>query len=258
MSPETILNVLQTSVLLLVFLGAIRLIRNEKNTVYLVFFAFAIASAMLSNLYWQAYSLLRPETRMPFAANEIGEWAMFLMVGASLQNRSHHRFATKEMFFAALFAAANTALWIAWSGEWVQDILTGVVLGYFLCHLVAEIKQSDVFPRWEWWLTGLTSLILICAQTGTFFVTETVRTPMDLFCYCLLFAMTTYSIIRAVVAYRTERQASQMVSRAFAAFAWSIISMYMSDGYFYMAFFMMATISFPLMLMALRREVAQA
>ena len=258
MSPESILNIFQTSVLLRVFLGAIRLIRKEKNTVYLVFFAFAVLSALLSDLYWMAYNLIRPETRMPFAANEIGEWALFLMLGASLQNMSHHRFAKKEMFFAGLFAAANTALWIAWSGEWFQDILTGLVLGYFFCHLVAEIKQSDVFSKWEWWLVGLSSTILIAAQAGTFFVTDAVRKPLDLFCYCILFAMDLYLISRAVVAYRTKSQVARTVSRAFAAFACSIVTMYMSDGYFYMAALILTTICFPMMLLALRKEVAQA
>lgn len=258
MTPEYILNILQTTTLLLVFLGALRLIKKEKNTVYVVFFAFAVASALLSDLYWQVYTLMRPDTRMPFAANEIGEWALFLMLGASLQTRSDHRFAKKEIFFAALFVAANVALWIAWSGEWVQDILTGVVLAYLFCHLVAEIKQADVFAKWEWWLVGLSSLVLICAQTGTFFVTEAVRKPLDLFCYCILFAMSAYLILRAVMAYRTKSQVTQMVSRAFAAFAWTVVTLYMSDGYFYMAALILITGCFPLMLMALRREVSQA
>lgn len=258
MSVEDLLNILQTSVLLFVFLGALRLIKKKKYTVYLVFFAFAVASALLSNLYWFVYDLMRPGTRMPFAANEIGEWALFLMLGASLQTRSEHRFAKLEMFFAALFATANTALWIAWSGEWVEDILTGVVLGYLLCHLVAEIKQTEVFAKWEWRLVGFSSLILIAAQAGTFFAEDALREPLDLFCYFLLFAMAAYFFVRAFLAFRTQGQTSQTVGRTFVAFAWSVITMYMSADCFYMAALGLTTISFPMMLLALRKEASEA
>ena len=74
------------------------------------------------------------------------------------------------MFFAALFTAANVALWIAWSGEWIQDILTGVAFGYFLCSLTARIKQAVGFPAWKRRILGVSCLALITVLTAIFFV----------------------------------------------------------------------------------------
>ena len=55
---------------------------------------------------------------------------------------------------------------------------------------------------------------------------------------------------------RKERTPAHGICHAFAAFAWSVTAMYMSSGGFYCAAFVLATLSFPLMLLALRQEAA--
>ena len=129
MNTYVVFNLFFTAILLLVFLGTLRLLASEKRDARTVLFAFAVASVLLSNLYWLAYDILRPGTRMPFAANEIGEWALFLLLGAAVRTQPEAPSAKREVFCAALFTAANVALWIAWSGEWIQDILTGAAFG---------------------------------------------------------------------------------------------------------------------------------
>ena len=155
MNTYVVFNLFFTAILLLVFLGTIRLLELEKREARTVLFAFAVASVLLSNLYWLAYDILRPGTRMPFAANEIGEWALFLLLGAAVRTQPEVHSAKREVFCAALFTAANVALWIAWSGEWIQDILTGAAFGYFLCMLAAQLRQEEAFPVWEWRLLGV-------------------------------------------------------------------------------------------------------
>jgi hypothetical protein len=44
---------------------------------------------------------------------------------------------------------------------------------------------------------------------------------------------------------------------AFAAYAWTTITLYMSSGGFYIAALLLSTLCFPMMLLALRKEVAQ-
>ena len=258
MNAEVILNLLQTAVLVFVFLETIRLLARSEHSVQLVFYGFAAASVLLSDLYWLAYDVLRPETRMPFAANEIGEWAMFLLLGAALTARHPIRFqsAKRELVGAILFAAACTALWIAWSGEWVQDILTGVSLGYFLCALVSRIRLEAAFSTRDWLRLGSTCCILIVAQTAIFFVPGSAAKPLDLFCYVLLFAAALAFLVRAVLTLRKEDSPTQGVCHAFAAFAWLITAMYMSSGGFYFAAFVLATLCLPLMLVALKKEAA--
>ena len=55
------------------------------RSVELVSFTFATAAMLLSLLYWLAFDILYPGQRMPFAANEIAEWAMFLSFASTLK-----------------------------------------------------------------------------------------------------------------------------------------------------------------------------
>lgn len=256
MMAEALLNLFQITVLLFVFISTVHLILREKRSLRMVFFAFAVACALLSSFYWLAYDILRPGTRMPFAANEIAEWAMFLLLGASLRLEPKPRLTVWEALGAALFAAANAALWIAWSGEWLEDILTGTVFGYFLCCLVARIKQEDAFAAWEWRLLGASCLVLLAAQTATFLAPEPLRRPLDLFCYFLLFAVAAWLLLGAARALRGSGRDAAAVGRAFAVYAWMIVTMYMSADGFYTAAMVLDTLSLPMMLLALRKEAA--
>ena len=256
MNTYVVFNLFFTAILLLVFLGTLRLLASEKRDARTVLFAFAVASVLLSNLYWLAYDILRPGTRMPFAANEIGEWALFLLLGAAVRTQPEAPSAKREVFCAALFTAANVALWIAWSGEWIQDILTGAAFGYFLCTLAAQLRQEEAFPVWEWRLLGVACPVFIAAQTAIFLVPEPMKRSLDLFCYCLLFAVMAILLIRALRSLGKAERASSAVLATFAAYAWTTVTQYMSSGWFYIAALLLATLCFPMMLLALRKEVA--
>lgn len=256
MSAAVLLNLIHTAALLLVFLGMIRLIAGGKRGVKTVFFAFAVACALLSNFYWLAYDVLRQGFRMPFAANEIGECAMFLLLGASLRRSTLRQPVDRDIIGTVLFTAANAALWIAWSGEWMQDILTGAAFGYFLCCLVLRIRQEDAFPVWEWRFLGIACVMLLAAQTAIFFVPEPVRHPLDLFCYFLLFSTAAVLLARALILLREDGQGSSALLCAFAAFAWTVVAMYMSEGGFYVAANLLNTLSLPMIYLVLRKEEA--
>ena len=148
------------------------------------------------------------------------------------------------------------ALWIAWSGEWIQDILTGAAFGYFLCMLAAQLRQEEAFPVWEWRLLGVACPVFIAAQTAIFLVPGPMKQPLDLFCYCLLFAVMAILLIRALRSLGKAERASSAVLATFAAYAWTTVTQYMSSGWFYIAALLMATLCFPMMLLALRKEVA--
>lgn len=258
MNATVSLNLIQTGVLLFAFIGAVRLVGVDRRTTRVVFFAFAMACALLSNLYWLAYDILRPETRMPFAANEIGEWALFLLMGASLGADPVPGTLHIEAVCAALFSAASAALWIAWSGEWVQDILTGAAYGYFICRLLVRIRREGVFSGWEWKVLAAVCPVLIVAQASIFFVPVALKRPLDLFCYALLFAVTALLIARAALALKNGAPAEAAVLRAYAAYAWTLTALYMSAGGFYTAALMLGTLCILLMFLALRREAAAA
>ena len=281
MRADAFLTLLHGAVVLGVLLGSIRLISENKHSVSVVFYAFGLASVLLSDLYWLAYELLRPGTRMPFAANEIGEWAMFLLAGACLTARrtSFYRSAGYELIGVGVFAAANVGLWIAWSGEWVQDILTGLAFGYALCCLVARIRQEDAFAPRDWLIFGIACPVLIFLQVLIFFVPQQMKQPLDVCCYVLLFAGVAYLLGCAVHTMRENRslrketeekttddskthrgkgEAGRELCRLFAVFSWVVITMYMSEGVYYIVATLLSLFCYPMILMALKKEVETA
>ena len=137
MSDMTLLGilatVLQSGALAVVIVSTIKLMINKNATFLPFMFVLAMSSYFLSNLYWIAYDLLKPDTRMPIASNEIGECAMILLLSAGLDALlDGKQKKVGEVLFAFLFIGANIVLWIAWSGEWFQDILFGIPYVYFM------------------------------------------------------------------------------------------------------------------------------
>lgn len=233
------------------------LIRRGSKPITTALFAFAVISFMLSLAYWLVYSLIRPEGRMPFAANEIGEIAWFLLLAASLESifRDSQIPAKKEIAFAILFTAASVALWIGWSGEWVQDIIVGFAFGYLLCVCVRALKQSGALRKNEWILLGLSCGLIILGQAGTFFVSEAVKQPLDYFCYALMFALLIWLFVKRIGMGRHREDAKATLAMSFSIYVFSASTLYMSSGWFYMAILVLCLATLPLMLIALRREV---
>ena len=109
MNTMAILDLVRSIVLFAIFLRASHYLRLGRNKLSIVFFTLAIASILLSDLYWLAYDILRPETRMPFAANEISEWALFLLLGATIKVSDGNRYgiAKIEKLCAVIFTVGK-------------------------------------------------------------------------------------------------------------------------------------------------------
>lgn len=257
MNVEAVLDLLRALVLVFILLSAFRFIGHEKFTARIVFFTLAAACILLCDLYWLAYDILLPDVRMPFAANEIGECALFLLLGAVLNSGKPLRFreAKREMLCAAWFSAANTALWIAWSGEWVQDILTGLAFAYFLCALVSQIKAEELHSVSRLRVLGILCVFPILGQTAAFFVPGSIQRALYLLCYIFLFAVLLYLLVKAIRAVRKDVDPTRGVYDTFTAFAWVVVTMYMSEGVFHAAAYGLSAICFPLMFLALKKEV---
>ncbi len=209
---------------------SIQLIRSGASSMPAMFFTFAIISFMMSDLYWITYVAIRSDMQMPFAVNEIGEWALFLLLASALNAafRKRQADALREMILAALFACASTALWIGWSGEWLQDIITGIVLGYLFCMTVYSLRASDALSPAQWKLMGTGAGGLIVMQTLTFVLPSPAKQALDTCCYVLMYAGHAAFYAKALQTWRKGADARQLCSLCFAGFAWGISSMYMS------------------------------
>ena len=243
---------------LVIILRTVPLLKSGKNPMAAALFLFALVSVMLSFVYWLTYTWMRPEMRMPFAANEIGEIAWFLLLASSLETVFGERkvSAKKETVFALLFVAASVALWIGWSGEWIQDIICGLAFGYFLCTCVRALKQTDALNKTQWRILSLACGTIILAQTGTFFVSESFKQPLDYFCYALMFASLSWLFVRNLLTAKHNKDTKAYLALSFTVCAFSFSTLYMSSGWFYLAALLICHATLPLMLHALKREVA--
>ena len=77
---ETIPVFIQIAVLAVLLVLSVRLIRGSSRSLPAVFLAFLFAMWLLTDLYWVIYDFMRPDRRMPFAVNEIGEASLFLLM----------------------------------------------------------------------------------------------------------------------------------------------------------------------------------
>lgn len=256
MNSEAIFDLFRIIILAFILSGCIRMICRKKNIACVVFFTLGIACILLSECYWLTYDILRPDSRMPFAANEIGEWSLFLLLGSALSalHPSEYMKYKKEMAMVVLFVGGNVALWIGWSGEWIQDILTGVTFSCFLFALVCRIKREDVLKGGKGIVTVAAGFLLLLGQAVTFLVPEGTRKILDMGCYALMFTVLFILIVETVWKL-VKKQNSQTMCFSFISFAWCVVTLYMSSGTFYLAAMVFSAVCFILMYVALKREV---
>ena len=258
MTLEFTANFIQVMVFGYVIMRTLKLVDRENRSMAAVFFLFAMICFLVSDLYWVAYSAIRPDARMPFAANEIGESAVFLLFASALTSAFPKavRPFTKEMVLTALFSACSIALWIGWSGEWIQDILCGGVFGYFLCITVRSLRQADAFSETEWAVLGICSFALIGFETGTFFATGSLNKTLDMGSYFLMAAVNIWIFVRSIDAVRRNRDPLVQLALTFSGIAWCTSSMYMSASYWYLAFLFLDSAYAYLMYRAVKAEVS--
>jgi len=250
-------NVIFDIVLVAVILLSLRLIRRENRSMAAVFFAFGGVSWLLSGIYWMAYTFIGTGERMPFAANEFGEAAGFLLYGSALYSiaKKDRPFWREDFLLPLLIMAGYMALWIGWSGEWLEDILTGAVFGYYLCRCCRALREEKALSRAE--QTGLGALtILIPALEGLiFFVPEKAAAVLDTVCYLMMSVILVCFLLLNIRELRRRGQAGRRMALAFSLFAWAGSCMYMSAGIWYNLFYFFAAVSTVLMLGAVQEEV---
>lgn len=250
-------SIIQILVLTVLLILCIRLLINNTESKPVVFLTFAFALSLFSDIYWLVYDFLRPDVRMPFAANEFGEVGLFLMFAATINTAVPHgsRCARKQAIGVILFMISNIALWILWSGEWLQDILIGATFTWLVYSAVCSLKVVRALKKAEWILLGIYCFVLIAGQACIFLVAEEFKQILDVGCYILLCIAQIYWLVKLVLAYKNKTSPETLLSLAASNVIWSSISLYMSEGIIYMAFMMIGTLSFIFLYLAVRKVV---
>lgn len=255
----TVLNLIADVVLVYAIFIMFRLIGPTEGSRTVVFYIFAMVSLLISNLYWFAYEILRPGTRMPFAANEIGEWATFLLLTAALSTIFHERQtdSLRERAFAVFFILSSVALWIGWSGEWIQDILTGFAFGYLAVNTLNSIRVTDLMPRKTEAVIASVIIVLLILHASIFFIPKGAGAKVDAVCYIIMFALMIYFAYLLVKAFHDGMETEKLICLTFVSFVWFTSVMYMSADPMYFVPQIFCTLDLLLMTLAIRRKVME-
>ena len=243
---------LQIAVLAALLALSVRLIRRSGQAVAAVFLTFVFALWLFTDLYWVIFDLMRPDGRMPFAANEIGEAAVFLMLAALLSSFSlgRGRVFCWQTAGALAFALGNAALWVAWSREWIDDLFIGAAYAAFLAQVVRALMLQGSLRTGEWIALAAGCFLLLLGQALTFFVPEGAVRALELGCYLLLAAG---AVCWAIKAFSARR--GRPLYLIYALLGWVITAKYMSAGDWYSLFLVCETLCLPPLYRAVRREV---
>ena len=229
---------------------AIRMKRFRDNTAA-KYFLFACISCILSNIYWFVHTIMRPDSRIPFAANEIAENAIFLLLAScliKLFNGKPPR--TSVVINVSVFAAANTALWIAWTGEYIKDIMCGACFGYFLCITAGAVDNTELLSKRQKAFFFVSSWSVIALQSITLFTRSHLKDIADTVCYFLMAAVIIvwFAVTRAEI---RRQNADKSTAAAMMLFAWCDIVMYLSAEPMYFGAMLCSAAGIVLVLMSL-------
>ena len=244
-----ITTIVQSIVLVVIIAKTVRLMNNGKNVFLPFFFMLAMTSFLLSNMYWIAYDVLKPDTRMPIAANEIGECAMILLLSSGLDVvLKDKKKIPAEIVFTFLFIGANIVLWIAWSGEWLQDVLFGIPYIYFLWLLIRGIRSRGVLTWKELWFAAMMGVSVLILQIPLLIAKGTLFELAKIVCVALMFTLMGWLGVKSF------RSKDFFVTTAF--FLWTELVMFLTSGVYYYLAFSSNVLVLPLMYVSMKRELA--
>lgn len=253
MSEKTLVNVLgsiiQNCVLAVFIAKSIGMMSFGKKSVLPIFFVLTMASFLLSNLYWIAYDLVNPGTRMPIAANEIAECAAILLLSVGLDSvLKNHQKVPGEILFAILYTVANIVLWIVWSGEWFQDIFFGIPYIYFLWILIRGLRSREFMPPKELCVVAVTSVVVLAMLAMLPISEGHVYAFAKYGSYVVKFALMVWLGIKSVQ--------SKDVFVVSTFFFWTNLAMFSSAECYYYVAFLANTVAFPIMYISIRKELS--
>ena len=238
---------------------SVRLIGESGRNVTVVFYSVYAALWFLTDLYWLVYDLLRPEIRMPFAANEFGEAAVFLMLAAMVGSEVDHRAQLPLGYLVGtlVFAACNVILWIVWSGEVAQDVIVGAALGWLYYNCVRSLRWSRAFDSGDWICLGTLCAGLILCQGLTFPLSGNAKVVSELTAYGISLAGILFLGWKLFGVYRKDLIRERLFLSV-TLLMWITTSKYMSGGNWYYLFMNLETVLIPLCFVSVRKAVKTA
>ena len=260
---DIILTLIQIMVLVPVIIMFIRISGRSVSKLVPVFFTFAMISYLLSDVYWIVYNYLRPDTREPLTANEIAECAAILLLSATLESlikdKKHkndkNKMTAAELAYSVIFIGANIALWIIWSGEWVEDILFGIPYIYILYLVIDGIVRTKAMDLKHSLTVLILSLAVLLMLVAALFLTGTLYSVAAAASYVCAYVIFGYLFGKCVGFLCKSDGGVRAILMSAGAFEWSLLVTFMSDGVMYIVAGAAVTASIILMYLAYKKEV---
>ena len=232
--------------------------KRHRDVVPLALFVFGITSYILSNAYWIAYSYMRPESRMPFAANEIGEIASYLLLAAvlNLMLSDLKANARIHIIITALFALGSIGLWILWTGEWIQDFLGGIPFGYYLCACTLGLKKTNGLTGNQWRIMCVLGFVAVLLNYIGCLMPKTMVWVIPSSSALLVLTLAGL-FLKSIRIIKNNGDSRMQLALAVSCNAFSLAVMFLCEGYFYYIGNFFNIISIILIGIAINREVME-
>lgn len=262
MAFETILSnfsiFFQMAMLIVMLVCSVGLVKECGRLLTSVFLTFSFAIYLLTDIYWVIYLFIRPNVRMPFAANEIGEASLFLLMASTLRAavRVPYGASFKCTAGTILFSLCNIILWISWSGEYIQDILIGITFTYFLYTICTAIEFRQAFKRYMWIVMVICCILIVILQTTTFYTSDSSKNTIDTCAYILMLASVIFLIVLFILSWKKE-SSNVILCKIFVLLGFILTVKYMSDGVWYVLFQIIETISLAFLYLSVRKVVGK-
>ena len=245
-------------IMLIVLLGSsVGLIRESGRSLASVFLTFSYAIFLLTDMYWVIYVFIRPDVRMPFAANEIGEASMFLLMASTLRAAVKVPYAASVRCTvgAVLFSVFNIILWISWSGEYFQDVLVGITYTYFIYTVCSAIEVRQAFKRYMWIVMVICCTLIIALQALLFYVDDSIKSTLDTCAYIFMLVSVVFFIVIFISSWKKQSSPEEGLCRIFLLIGFVLTVKYMSEGVWYIMFQIIETLSFAFVFLSVRKVV---
>lgn len=264
MSFETvfgnIISIFSLIVTVSIIILSVKKLAETKNKVLSVFFTFAMVSYFMSEVYYFAYNFLIPDTRMPFAANEIAEASMILLLCAVLETTlgKERKFDIGAFIFSTVFIGLNIALWILWAGEWAKNILFGLPYIYFLYLLIKGLVKTKVVTSKEIVLATVLSICVFVGEAIAPAMNDTIGPIVEKSCYPFMYILWILICIKTIATLRKEdKNQGEAIYLSFTLHIWTMLLMFMSADIYYNIANIMYICVLPLMYLAFKKELSK-
>ncbi len=264
MSFETvfgnIISIFSLIVTVSIIILSVKKLAETKNKVLSVFFTFAMVSYFMSEVYYFAYNFLIPDTRMPFAANEIAEASMILLLCAVLETAlgKDKKINIPAALFSTVFIGINMALWIMWAGEWIKNIIFGLPYIYFLYLLIKGVMKTKAASSKEIITATVLSICVMAGEAIAIFLNDTVRPIVETGCYPFMYILWILICIKTIATLRKEdKNQGEAIYLSFTLHIWTMLLMFMSGGIFFNIANILYMCVLPLMYFAFNKELSK-